>query len=94
MATDDIAWLDPALQPQEPVKMETVNNDKVPPPDYSQVLDPNKLFELWVVSLRSPTSSLDLCTDAISGLPELGTEPCRRHERCPVPLRRYHFLGP
>lgn len=31
-------------------KMETVNEDRVPPPDYSQVLDPAKLSELWAVS--------------------------------------------
>ena len=60
MATNDFAWLDPALHPQTPapqtpapltpVKMETANEDKVLPPDYSQVLDPVKLSELWAVS--------------------------------------------
>ena len=55
MTTNDHAWLDPALHPQipapqTPVKMETANEDKVLPPDYSQVLDPVKLSELWAVS--------------------------------------------
>lgn len=55
MATNDLAWLDPALQSQTPIKAETANEDKVPLPDYSQVLDAAKLSELWAVSLPPPT---------------------------------------
>jgi hypothetical protein len=48
--------IDPALVPQPSETMELasevkpVDEVKVPVPDYSQVIDPAKIFDLWTVS--------------------------------------------
>jgi hypothetical protein len=80
------SYPDPALMPQASVDMESVsevNEGKVPAPDYSQVLDPVKLSEMWAVSQTLSMSASESQTNVPPGLAEPRLEPSRRHERLP-----------
>jgi hypothetical protein len=80
------SYPDPALMPQVSVNMESaseVNEGKVPAPDYSQVLDPVKLSEMWTVSQKLSMSASEFNTNIPLGLAEPRLEPPRRHERLP-----------
>jgi hypothetical protein len=80
------SYPDPALMPQASVDMKSVsevNEGKVPAPDYSQVLDPVKLSEMWAVSQTLSMSASESQTNVPPGLAEPRLEPSWRHERLP-----------